>query len=215
MDSLLQQAFTAFDNGRLAQAEQLYLLVLKQYIETKNEQYKNAANGLAFTYSLQNDLARAREVYRNLYELVCHEDDLKWQAITLHQMGMVERLAGNFREAQQIFQREYDFRAINLPSDLAGFSANQYEQGYLFLKLGCFAEAEQAMSRGLEMAQRAEDGMCIGCSHRGFGEIYLALGDLKRAQEQLLLSLKAFEQVGDRIAVLEIHKLVESLSGIG
>ncbi|AFY96958.1 tetratricopeptide repeat protein [Chamaesiphon minutus] len=213
MNSLLQQAFTAFDNGQLPKAEGLYLLALRQHAEAKDEKYKNAANGLAFTYSLQNHFDRAREIYSNLYEIVCAENDLKWQAITLHQLGMVERLAENFKEAQQIFRHEYDFRVSNLPGDLTGFCANQYEQGYLYLKLACLSKAEQAMSKALEMAQQAGDRMCIGCSYRGLGEVYLALGNLSRAKEEFLFSMKAFEQAGDKIAVLEVQKLVEALTG--
>jgi lipoprotein NlpI len=51
--------------------------------------------------------------------------------------------------------------------------------------------------------------------NRGLGEVYLALGDLNRAKEAFSLSMKAFEEVGDQIAVLEVQKLVESLSGTG
>ncbi|NJK48779.1 tetratricopeptide repeat protein [Candidatus Gracilibacteria bacterium] len=207
-DSLLQQAFMAFDSGQLTQAEQLYLLAVQQHTETQNEQYKCAVNGLAFTYSLQKRYDRAHELYQNLYELVCYQRDLKWQAIALHQLGMVERLAGNFQEAQQIFQHEYDFRVFNLPDDFVGFSANLYEQGYLHLKLAYLLAAEQAMLKSLEMARRVEDDMCLGCSYRGIGEVYLRLGKFVRAKEAFSLSIKAFERVGDDRAVLEVQELI-------
>lgn len=66
LDSLLQQAFTAFDNGQLDRAEHLYLQAMQQNAEVKNETYKSAVNGLAFTYSLQNNFERARELFRLL-----------------------------------------------------------------------------------------------------------------------------------------------------
>jgi hypothetical protein len=71
------------------------------------------------------------------------------------------------------------------------------------------------MSRALEMAQQAGDHMCIGCSYRGLGEVYLALDNLSRAKEEFLFSMKAFEQAGDQIAVLEVQELVEALTGTG
>ena len=208
----MQQAYTAFDNGHLVQAEQLYRLVLQQ-AEAENKIYKSAVNGLAFTYSLQKDFERARELYRNLYKLVCLQNDRKWQAITLHQLGMVERLAGNFQKAQQLFQHEYEFRVLNLPDDLAGFSANYYEQGYVYLKLKFLTQAEQAMSEALKMALQAGDTMCLGCSYRGLGEVYVALGDFNRAKENFSLSIRVFEQLGDKIAALEVQKLAARLPG--
>jgi tetratricopeptide (TPR) repeat protein len=211
VDYLLQQAFTAFDNQQFAQAELLYLQALQKHVETKGDCYKNALNGLAFTYCLQNKFERARKLYKSLYKLVGNQNDLKWQAITLHQLGMVERLAGNLKEAQQIFQEEYNFRVLNIPNDLAGFSANQYEQGYLYLKLGDLTQAEKIMLRALEIAQQAKDSMCIGCCYRGLGEVYLSLGSLSLAEETFVLSIQAFEQAGDDIAVAEVKRLLEPL----
>lgn len=65
------------------------------------------------------------------------------------------------------------------------------------------------MSKALKIAQQAKDEICIGCSYRGLGEVYAALGDFDKAKKNFSFSLKAFEQAGDRFAALEVKKLID------
>ena len=211
MSTRLKQAFLAFDQGNLSQAEQLYLFALQEFVRIKDENYKIAMNGLAFTYSSQHQFNRARSLYQTLFRLAQYQKDLQWQAIALHQLGMVERLAENFSAAQKIFQDEYNFRLLHLPNDQAGFSANYYEQGYLHLKLGERSQAKQALISALEMAEQAADLMCLGCAHRGLGEVYLALSDRTTATAEFSLSLEAFEKIGDAIAASEVQTVLREL----
>lgn len=207
MDPLFHQAFLAFDSGRYDEAERLYALALEKYPVSQYEQYRQAAHGLAFTCCFQNKFDQAREIYTNLYRVVQDAHDLRWQAIVLHQQGVVERMAGNFCEALSMFQKEYDFRSLHLPDDSAGFAANLYEQGYILLKLGDTAQALTIMYRSLDMAQQANDAMCLGCAYRGLGEIYAALDEHDQARTCFSLSGQAFEQAGDQVAAAEVWRL--------
>lgn len=198
MDSVLDQAFHAFDNGRYDDAERLYASILAQCPASQYEQHKQAAHGLAFTYCFQNRFDQARERYASLYRLVQEARDVLWQAIVLHQRGVVERMAGNFDSALALFQQEYTFRALHLPDDPAGFAANLYEQGYILLKSGNVVQAKTTMRRSLEMAQQANDAMCLGCTYRGLGEISIALGEREQARQSLLLVERTGFQTGWR-----------------
>ncbi len=66
------------------------------------------------------------------------------------------------------------------------------------------------MRRSLEMAQQANDAMCLGCTYRGLGEISIALGEREQARVCFSLSEQAFRQAGDRIAAEEVQQLAES-----
>jgi len=215
MDPLFYQAFLAFDSGRYDEAGRFYALALAKYPVSQYEQYKQAAHGLAFTCCFQNKFDQAREIYTNLYRVVQDAHDLKWQAIVLHQQGVVERMAGNFCEAQAMLRKEYDFRVSHLPDDFAGFAANLYEQGHILLKLGDTAQALTIMHRSLDMAQQANDTMCLGCAYRGLGEIYAALDEHDRARTCFSLSGQAFEQAGDQVAAEEVRRFAMALGCTG
>lgn len=210
MDPLLHKAFQAFDSSQYDEAERLYKAALASCSIAQYEQYKHAAYGLAFTYCMQGKFDQARELYANLYHRALLAHDVPWQAIVLHQQGVVERMAGNFDRAQALFQKEYEFRAFHLPDDPAGFAANLYEQGYTLLKSGDGAHARTIMHRSREMAQQANDAMCQGCAYRGLGEIYAALDERDQARVCFSLSEQAFRQAGDQIAAEEVRKLAGS-----
>ncbi|MCS6839479.1 MAG: tetratricopeptide repeat protein [Roseiflexus sp.] len=210
MKHLLHQASLAFDKGRYDEAERLYAAALAAGSSSERELYKKAAHGLAFAYCFRGKFDQARELYANLYRLVQEARDMPWQAIVLHQRGVVERMAGEFDRALAIFQEEYRFRASHLPDDLAGFAANLYEQGYILLKSGDAAHARMIMHRSLEIAQQANDAMCLGCAYRGLGEIYAALNERDQARVYFSLSEQAFRQAGDLIAAEEVQQLAAS-----
>lgn len=210
MNYLLHQAFLAFDNGRYDEAERLYAAALAACSTDRYEQYRQVAHGLAFTYCFQNKFDQARELYARLYRLVQEAHDVRWQAIVLHQQGVVERMAGNLGIAQALFREEYRFRLSYVPDDHAGFAANLYEQGYILFKSGNVAQARAIMHRSLEMAQQANDAMCQGCAYRGLGEIYAALNERDQARVFFLRGEQAFRQAGDRIAAEAVQQLAAS-----
>ena len=53
---------------------------------------------------------------------------------------------------------------------------NNYEQGYLRLKLNNLNEALTFMNLSLEQSLETDDVISQACSYRGLGEIYLAIG---------------------------------------
>ncbi|MEK5174335.1 tetratricopeptide repeat protein [Heyndrickxia sp. FSL W8-0496] len=138
MNEKINQAFTYFDNGELDKAEQIYRECLREVQDKKSQEYRNILHGLGYVKSHNNDFDGARKIYMELIEIAQSTLNKKFEAIALHQLGMVERLAKNFNEALLLFQNEQQMLEKYFPDFFVGMSANFYEQGMIFLNKGSF-----------------------------------------------------------------------------
>lgn len=208
--ALCAAAFSAFDSGNLVSAESLYSEALR-LVSPESEQSLSLQNGLAFTHALQGRFALATEGFRKLGDCAQRLGNLRWQAISLHQTGMVLRLAGDFDHALQMFLKEQSFRTEFLDDDFAGFSANRYELAEIYLATQqpetALVEAECA----LNFAQRAEDSMCLGCCHRVIGDIRAVQGETQRCLYHYSQAELSFEEAVDTIAAREIQARREAI----
>lgn len=146
----------------------------------------------------------AREACRTL--LAEAEGDMRH--IALHQLGMVERLAGELPRALALFEQEL---ALLSPEDAAALSANGYERALLRLKLGCVAEAETLAAQALDEAQRSGDAVCIGCAWRLMGEIAARQNRPDAAAQAWRESMQAFLRAGDPVGAQEVQRLLDGL----
>ena len=85
---------------------------------------------------------------------------------------------------------------------------NNYEQGYLRLKLNNLNEALTFMNLSLEQSLETDDVISQACSYRGLGEIYLALEDKGLANTHFKRAIELFESVGEFEGVKEIEELI-------
>lgn len=89
------------------------------------------------------------------------------------------------------------------------YSVNNYEQGYLRLKLGNLEEAESYMQESLDFALTTEDFIAQACSYRGMGEIYLKQGSVK-SRDYFYQSIQLFEKAEDKIGADEVRALLQN-----
>lgn len=201
-------AFELFDQGKLQNAEKLYDECLAELTGGRSSEYKHVLHGMGYVKAHLNKFTEAREAYRELLHLAEEEQDKEEQAVALHQLGMVERMAGNLDEAFAYFQREHqriEDIEENKPLMLA---ANYYEQGYLHLLKNDETLAEDLMNQSLDYAKMSGDPIAIACAYRGLGEIYLKSDERNQARKFLQLAIRYFKKENDFQAIKEIEMLL-------
>src|SRR5690606_18099615 len=186
ISQLFNEAFEAFDHNRLDEAERLYREAIALIGQQDSEDYRNALHMLAFVKSHQKDFVEARELYSQLHLDALSRKDTAAEAIALHQLGMIERLAEEYDAAISLFEEEFALRSKHLPDDHLGISANLYEQGYVAFLTGNFGSAHATLLQALSYGESAQDQMCVGCALRGLGEVEAARRNLMEARQYFL-----------------------------
>lgn len=204
IDAMLTQAFELFDKGKLFEAEELYNKCL-QNLEKTSDEYKTALHGLGYVKTYQKEYNKARKIYIELRQI---EQD---EHIAIHQLGMVERMAGNYNKALELFEEELKVLKDSKPDFLVGFAANYYEQGFILLKRNSLIKAEEYMIRSLHYSKQSGDPICLGCSLRGLGEIFIAKREYEKAKIYYLKSIEAFKEGNDEVAVNEVNSLINKI----
>ena len=201
MDTL-QNAWQLFEDGDLAQAERLYRQVLA--VQPKQTM---ALHGLGYVLAGLGQFDQAESCYLELLHLARHNNDEVAAHRAMHQLGMVQRMAGRYEEALISLQTEAEI----MPSDTLAQSANAYEQGNVNLKMGNYTEAEPLMEQALQYALSSGDKTALACALRGTGELYLAMGLLREAQGFLEQAKQTFLEAGDRKGAGELEALLDSI----
>lgn len=161
--------------------------------------------GIIYVASYLEKYEEARAYAKQLLEMARDEEA---KHIALHQTGMVERMAGDYQCAMDLFLQEAEVIAEAFLSDDLRVAANLYEQAYCKMKMAELLYAMEMMQRALKHAIKSGDEMCIGCAYRGLGEIMRAIGSEKEASEYFEHAIEAFEKAGDIIAVEEIKAMM-------
>jgi len=206
MTDTRQAAFEAFDNGDYVTAERLYKRLLND-AEPESDEARNAQHMLGFVYAQRGDYDRAQDIYRQLWASANTRADHRAEAICMHQLGMVARLARRYNTAIELFQREHRLRQQHLPDDAVGFSTNYYERGFINYLQGQTTSAHLFMQQALDYAHKADDPMCLGCALRGMGQIAQEQGRADEAQAHLTSSAAAFRKAGDEKAAAEVESM--------
>ena len=206
----LRLAFDAFDKGELGRAADLYQRVLEAH--ASGDIHAHALHGLGFVRSQQGRFLEARELYLKLLEHAEAQGNLTAQHRAMHQLGMVERLAGRFETALHWFQREHGLLEHLTEGRAVALSANLYERGYVTFLAGNPQAGKRLLRDSLTYANEAGDAMCQGCALRALGEVAAAGGAVDEARGQWRSSLRHFEKVGDRVASDEVRTLLDTLS---
>ena len=208
MKERIAEAWGLFDIGDFATSEAIYLECLESVNEDDYDTYASILMGLIYTQSYQGKYEEARGLAGRLIKIAPNDEE---KHIALHQAGMVERMAGQYEKALNLFCQEEEVIHMAFPEDDLRVAANLYEQSYVNMKRGSLNLAEQIMMSSLEHAQKAEDAMCIGCAYRGLGEIMKQSRRVVLARDYFESAIEAFEKAGDDIAVKEVEDMLRTL----
>ncbi|GMA16650.1 hypothetical protein E5F05_13195 [Deinococcus metallilatus] len=200
---MLGDVWQAIDEGRYADA--------RARLEADPALLASDPGQMALGYALAHDrrFDEAREVYGRLRAAHAGQP---WEHVPLHQLGTVERLAGNPGAALRLFEEE---RALieRLPEDERAFkrAVNGYEVGVNRLALGEAEEARAALTAALADAQAADDPMTLGCVHRALGNLAARAGDRDTALTEYRQAQAAFQEADDERAAAETQALGDAL----
>lgn len=201
----IDRAWEAFDSGDLGEARRLYEEGLKEMAPHDSEARRAILMGLVYVESFSKRFDEARAYAATLLSSAQTPEQ---RHIYLHQAGMVERMAGSYSRAWELFDEEAELIRAYLMTDEMSISANAYERGYVLLQCGHLTEAEAEMIQSLEHAQKSKDPMCIGCAYRGLGEILKERKEYNEAQRAFEEAITFFTSAEDHIAAQEVRSLM-------
>ena len=198
----LEAAFSLFDAGEWDTSSAIYEALLS---EDGLSPAETAQCLLGYEYVLcaLGRYAEAVHVGEKLFELAASDEE---RHIALHQLAMATREAGNYDGALLLIEEERKILDASFPRDALKYAVNEYEQGYLRLKLGRLPQAKGRMETSLSYAEQAYDPVARACAHRGLGEIAIALGQNDAARHAFQTAVLLFDQADDLAGAAEIKE---------
>ena len=187
------EAWQACDRGDFAGAAELWERLIASCASERECDGLRLGYGYALVGLRRFDEARA--LYRQLYRTTGSHT---W----IHQLGMVEREAGEYGEAAALFGQERSM--LNAADELA-IAANLYERGLVESLRGNRGAALELAERCLVAGLATEDRVMHGCAHRLLGDL-AASGQEEKARRCYLKARCAFEEAGDQVACAEIDE---------
>lgn len=195
--------WAAFTAGDFPQVEAIFDALLANPAHA-GEGHHLARFGLGYVWAYTGRYGEARSVYETLEQEALAQGDAWAAHRARHQVGMVERLAGNWRAARACFEVERRMlEALGSP-DLP-VSVNAYELGLVAMHLGEQDQAKAWLEVCLETAARTPDRVALGCAHRILGDWHDMEGDATAATVQWRAAGAAFLDAGHLHAVTDLQ----------
>ena len=204
MVSKLDTAWDLFLEGKTSEAKKL----VEQDFSIDTCTDFSLLNLMGYLLLAEKDYASCTRIFEKYILLAQQNEDKEHEHIGLHQLAMIYREQGNFHKALKLIENEEEIIEEHFPNDNLNKAINNYEQGYLRLKLNNLNEALTFMNLSLEQSLETDDVISQACSYRGLGEIYLALEDKGLANTHFKRAIELFESVGEFEGVKEIEELI-------
>lgn len=166
-------------------------------------------NLMGYIKLFEKDYKEALLIYQNYLEVAISSQDKENEHIGYHQLAMVYREMNDYQTALNYIDKEREIIEKSFPEDALKYSVNNYEQGYLRLKLGEITKAIMYMEQSLKHALQTDDLIAPACAYRGLGEIY-SDENSEKSQENFLHAIALFEKAGDQIGAQEVRKLLNN-----
>lgn len=204
MVSKIDVAWDLFLEGKTLEAKKL--VEQDFFIDTCTD--FSLLNLMGYLLLAEKDYASCTRIFEKYILLAQQNEDKEHKHIGLHQLAMIYREQGNFHKALKLIENEEEIIEEHFPNDNLKKAVNNYEQGYLRLKLNNLNEALTFMNLSLEQSLETDDVISQACSYRGLGEIYLALEDKGLANTHFKRAIELFESVGEFEGIKEIEELI-------
>ena len=204
MVSKIDVAWDLFLEGNILEAKKL--VEQDFFIDTCTD--FSLLNLMGYLLLAEKDYASCTRIFEKYILLAQQNEDKEHEHIGLHQLAMIYREQGNFHKALKLIENEEEIIEDHFPNDNLKKAVNNYEQGYLRLKLNNLNEALTFMNLSLEQSLETDDVISQACSYRGLGEIYLALEDKGLANTHFKRAIELFESVGEFEGIKEIEELI-------
>lgn len=189
----LLDAWDAYEKDQLDRAAEIW----RALIQAAPDEDTRRSHELGYSYVLiaQKDFLQARQLLQENYRQTL-------STAYLHQLGILEREAGNYLDALRCFEQE---REVLTPDNSYALAANAHEQGMLAFKLDQPEAARRHAEHCLADARRGQDVFTEGCALRLLGDISAAGGELESARDFYQSAEQCFQQAEDVAAVQEVR----------
>lgn len=201
----MNQAWELLFEGKIDEAKKLVSETFS--LETCKDY--SLLNLLGYIKLFEKDYQEALLIYQNYLEIAISSQDKENEHIGYHQLAMVYREMNEFQTALFYIEREQKIIEEAFTEDTLKSSVNNYEQGYLRLKLGKVAEAFMYMEQSLKQALQTDDLIAQACAYRGLGEIG-SIQNPEESHENFLQAIALFEKAGDQIGAQEVRNLLNN-----
>ena len=201
----MNQAWELLFKGKIDEAKQL---VQADFCLATCKDY-SLLNLMGYIYLYEKKYEHCLEVYQRYLHLAITEKDRENEHIAYHQLAMVYREMNDFQTALNYIEKEREVIEQVFAEDALKTSVNDYEQGYLRLKLGQLVEAKTYMQQSLNSALKTDDLIAQACAYRGLGEIYRKL-DSSKSYDYFSHAIKLFDKAGDEIGAEEVRALIDN-----
>ncbi|WP_339293824.1 tetratricopeptide repeat protein [Streptococcus sp. FSL W8-0197] len=201
----MNQAWDLLFEGKINEAKKLVSETFS--LETCKDY--SLLNLMGYIKLFEKDYKEALLIYQNYLEIAISSQDKENEHIGYHQLAMVYREMNEFQTALFYIEREQKIIEEAFTEDTLKSSVNNYEQGYLRLKLGKVAEAFMYMEQSLKQALQTDDLIAQACAYRGLGEIG-SIQNPEESHENFLQAIGLFEKAGDQIGAQEVRKLLNN-----
>ncbi|ADY25994.1 hypothetical protein Deipr_0838 [Deinococcus proteolyticus MRP] len=193
----VQQAWQRIEAGAYDEAAEL--------LAADPSQEARHALGYAYTFARRFDEARA--VYRELWEGAQGQPGAHR---FLHQLGMVEREAGDHAAALALFEQEQKLIEREGLGALER-AVNGYELAVCLHALGQEREAHAALAAAFAEAVTADDPTTLGCLWRATGDFAQTEDRAEAARDAYTNARSCFERAEYAAAVQEIDARLSAL----
>lgn len=201
----MNQAWELLFEGKIDEAKQL---VQAEFCLATCKDY-SLLNLMGYIYLYEKKHEHCLEVYQRYLHLAITEKNRENEHIAYHQLAMVYREMNDFQTALSYIEKEREVIEQDFSEDSLKYSVNDYEQGYLRLKLGQIFEAKTYMQQSLDSALKTDDLIAQACAYRGLGEIYRKL-DSSKSYDYFSQAIRLFEKAGDEIGSEEVRDLIDN-----
>ena len=202
----MNQAWELLFEGRIEEAKKL---VSKTFSLETCKDY-SLLNLMGYIKLFEKDYKEALLIYQNYLEIAISSQDKENEHIGYHQLAMVYREMNDYQTALNYIDKEREIIEKSFPEDALKYSVNNYEQGYLRLKLREIVEAFMYMEQSLKQALQTDDLIAQACAYRGLGEIG-SIQNSEESHENFLQAIALFEKAGDQIGAQEVRNLLNNI----
>ena len=204
MVAKIDMAWNLFLEGKTSEAKKL----VEQDFSIDTCTDFSLLNLMGYLLLAEKDYASCTHIFEKYILLAQQNEDKEHEHIGLHQLAMIYRDQGDFHKALKLIEDEEKIVEEHFPNDNLKKAVNNYEQGYVRLKLNNLDEALTFMNLSLEQSLETDDVISQACSYIGLGEIYLALEDTELSNRNFKRAIELFESVGEFEGIKEIEELI-------
>ena len=166
-------------------------------------------NLMGYIYLEEQKYNECLSIYQRYIDLARAKSDPENEHIGYHQLAMAYREMNDYQTALNYIDKEREIIEKSFPEDALKYSVNNYEQGYLRLKLGEITKAIMYMKQSLKHALQTDDLIAQACAYRGLGEIG-SIQNPEESHKNFLQAIALFEKAGDQIGAQEVRKLLNN-----